>query len=63
MRRIISFFLCLLTVLFLLAGCGNRAQDQEEDAQTDEEGIDHGEEEGCWMFPLIKRERSCRMIL
>ena len=45
MRRIIAFFLCLLTVLFLLAGCGNRAQDQEEDAQTDEEGIDHGEEE------------------
>ena len=45
MRRIISFFLCLLTVLFLLAGCGNRAQDQDEDAQTDEEGIDHGEEE------------------
>ena len=45
MRRIISFLLCLLTILFVLAGCGNRAQDQKEDAQTDEEGIDHGDED------------------
>ena len=39
MRRIISFLLCLLTILFVLAGCGNRAQDQEEDYVYQRNGI------------------------